>query len=407
MSGHAAPSPVSPDPVLPPGARSLPPAVSAIRVGADPEGKGWRIGVVAKRTWTVRRGRCELAPEQVPLVEEPSYDEVRAVLVHDADVILNRPKADVIVDGHVYPPEGRTPFDFQVQVGRLTRQARAFGARRVAPTLTGAGAPRFSPPERIDEIALGWQSAYGGVDLAAREDIGDPFEEALKDVGGAPDPRFGLFAYPRNPVGRGYLIEPTATAFERCELPLIEDLSCLLTPETLVMGDFVRWPEGPAVAGFGWLSYGYFPRSAVLGSVPLVYDGERIQASAFHEVRLGEIHQAAVRGDRPLAERLGIGVTQSSAIGMRSPEIAPGDPVLLRGLHPREREWAFSLPSEVPRMHIRFAGEKPTAMPPPRIRTVFLQPDEDRLTLVWTAELPVSAPPGPARLEGIEHAVLW
>ena len=38
--------------------------VSAVRVGADPGGKTWRIGVIGKRTWIVERGRCMLAPEQ-------------------------------------------------------------------------------------------------------------------------------------------------------------------------------------------------------------------------------------------------------------------------------------------------------------------------------------------------------
>jgi hypothetical protein len=92
------------------------PSVSAVRVASDPEGKGWRLGVIGKRTWRVLRGRCELAPEQVPLVEEPIYDEQRAVLIHDADVLLNRRKTDVVVQGHVYPSSGRTPFDFGVQV---------------------------------------------------------------------------------------------------------------------------------------------------------------------------------------------------------------------------------------------------------------------------------------------------
>jgi hypothetical protein len=405
MTASAPSPPVGPS--LPPNPRNAVPSVSALRVGADAEGKGWRIGVIGKRTWNVVRGRCVLAPEQTPLVEDPVYDEDRAVLVHDADVLLNRPKADVVVDGHAYPPDGRTPFDVRVQVGELVRQARVFGPRRAAPSQTGVGAPRFSPPGLIDKVPLGWESGYGGVDLAAREDIGDPFEASLAEGGVPPDPRFGLFAYPRNPVGRGYLIEPTPAAFERCELPLVEDISSLLTPDTLVRGDFVRWPEGPAVAGFGWLSYGFFPRSAVLGAIPLVYDGERIAPSAFYEVRLGEIHSAAVRGDRPLAERVGVGVTQAAAIGMRAREIAPGEQVRLRGMHPRDAEWAFLVPGEIPRMHVRFAGEKPTAMPPPRIRTVFLQPDEDRLTLVWTSELTVASPPGLARLEGLEHAVVW
>ena len=382
------------------------PSTSTVRVAGDPDGKGWRVGVIGKRTFTVARGRCELAANQVPLVEEPLYDEGRAVLVHDADVLMNRRQADVVIDGHVYPAGGRTPFDFGVQVGDFLRLARAFGPRRVAPDPAG-GRPRFSAPAPIEKIPLGWESAYGGVDQAARADIGDPFEEPLTRAGVEADARFGLFAYPRNPVGRGYLIEPTPAAFEACELPLIEDPGSMLTPDTLVRRDFVCWPEGPPVAGFGWLSYGYFPRSALLGAPPLVYDGDRIAPAAFHEVRSGDLHAAALQPDRPLAERLGMGVAQAAAIGMRATTVAPGDVVTLQGMHPRETRWSFRLPAEAPRMHLRFAGEKPIELREAAIRTVYLQPDLDRVTLVWVAELVVPAAPGPKRLEGLEHAVLW
>jgi hypothetical protein len=382
------------------------PSVSAVRVAGDPEGKGWRLGVIGKRTWTVSRGQCELSTAQVPLVEEPIYDEKRAVLLHDADVLLNRRKTDVIVGGHVYPPGGRTPFDFGVQVGDFLRLARAFGPRRVARHAV-TGRAQFSSPAIVEKIPLGWESSYGGVDQAARADIGDPFEESLQGAGIEPDPRFGLFAYPRNPVGRGYVIEPTPAGFDACELPLIEDPESLLTPDNLVRNDFVCWPEGPAVAGFGWLSYAFFPRSALLGAPPLVYDGARIPPSGFHEVRRGEIHAAAVRPDRPLAERLGVGVAQAAAIGMRADSVAPGDVVALQGLHPRDLRWSFRVPAESPRMHVRFAGEKPIELPPPLIRTVLIQPDEDRLTLVWTAEIVLPAAPGPTRLQGLEHVVLW
>jgi hypothetical protein len=382
------------------------PAVSAVRVGGDPEGKGWRLGVIGKRTWRVLRGRCELAPEQVPLVEEPLYDEKRAVLIHDADVLLNRRKTDVVVQGHVYPTGGRTPFDFGVQVGSLLRMARAFGPRRVAPH-PATGRPRFSAPASIEKIPLTWESAYGGVDLVMRAEVGDPFEAPIKEAGGEPDPRFGLYAYPRNPVGRGYVIEPSKAAFEACELPLLEDPESFLTPDNLVRGDFVRWPEGPAVAGFGWLSYAFFPRSALLGVKPLVYDGENIPPSGFREVKRGDMHDAAVRSERPMTERLGIAVAQASAIGMRTNAVAPGDVVALHGLHPRELRWTFRVPSEKPSMHIRFSGEKPITLPPPLIRTVLIEPDEDRLTLIWTAELQVPAPPGSKQLDGLQHVVLW
>jgi len=397
-------------PIGPPGARPAglprPPALSAVRVAGDPEGRGWRLGVIGKRTWRVTRGRCELAPAQVPLVEEPLHDDGRAVLLHDADVLLNRRKTDIIVEGHVYPPGGRTPFDFGLQVGEFQRLARAFGPRRAGPDATGTRI-RFSAPEPVEKIPLAWESAYGGVDLAARADIGDPFEAPLAESGVEVDPRFGLFAYPRNPVGRGYLIEPTAAAFEACRLPLIEDPGALLTPDTLVRHDFVRWPEGPDVAGFGWLSYGYFPRSALLGAAPLVYDGDRIKPSAFSEVRSGDLHDAAVRPERPLTERLGVAVAQSAAIGMRATRVLPRDTVALTGLHPREPRWTFALPADSPRMHVRFRGEQPIELPPPAIRTLLIQPDEERLTVVWVSELLLHAAPGPKRLEGLEHAVIW
>lgn len=380
------------------------PAVSAIRIGADPGGR-WRIGVIGKRTWVVDRGRCVLAPEQVPLVTEPLYDQDRAVLLHDADVMLNRQGADIVVEGHAYPPGGRTPFEFGIQIGAHLRLARGFGPRRV--TQGSGGRLRFSDPEPIERIPLDWESAYGGVDLEARADIGDPLEELRAEAGVPPDPRFGLFAYPRNPVGRGYVIEPTSNAFEACQLPLIEDARVPLNPDNLVRGDFVRWPYGPPVAGFGWLSHGYFPRSALLGAPPLVYDGEHIPPGAFHEVATGELPPAFVRPDRPLAERFSVAAAQTAAIGLRAREVRPGDTVIAHGIHRQNARWSFPIPREAPRMAYRFGGDRPVQMPPPRIRTVYLQPDHDRLTLVWTAEMPLDVAPGPKWAATLQHVVLW
>jgi hypothetical protein len=377
--------------------------VSAVRIAGDP--KGWRLGVIGKRTWTIAHGLAELAREQIPLVDTPLYDEERAVLLHDADVLVNRRQVDLIVEGHAYPPGGRQAFDVSVRVGAAMRGARAQGPRRVGRNHTGR--PLFSSPAAVEKIALTWENAYGGVDMAARTDIGDPFEAAQVENGLAADPRFGLFAYPRNPAGRGYVIEPTAAALENCQLPLLESPDWLLTPDNLVRGDFVRWPEGPTVAGFGWLSYDYFPRSALLGVPPLVYDGERIPPAAFHEVRQGDVHDAAVRADRPLVERLGLAVAQSSAIGMRTASVHPNDPVELIGLHPVEASWRFQIPPESPRMYARFAGEEPLEMPEPEIRTVLLQPDDNRFTLVWVAEKLLTFPPSPKRLQGLQHAVFW
>jgi uncharacterized protein DUF2169 len=390
------------DPLQPPVGQ---PAVSAVRVAGDAVGKGWIVGVVGRRTWSIVNGRCVLAPEQNVLVDEPIYDEERAVLVRDADVILNRTRTDVVVDGHVYPPNGRTPFDFGLQVGSFMRLARAFGPRRV--TRGAGGRLRFSPPDAVEKISLGWESAYGGVDLATRAEIGDPMEAELAEAGCPADPRFGLFAYPRNPAGRGYVIEGSAAALDACQLPLIEDARSVLTPDTLIREDFVRWPTGPIVAGFGWLCHAYFPRSATLGAAPLVYDGGHIKPTDFYEVQTDELPEACVLPQKPLKDRLSVSAAQCAAIGMRVGGVRPGDRVDLRGLHPRQPTWAFHIPEETPRMAIRYEGERAIELPRPKIRTVHIEPDADRLTLVWVSELPVAARPGPKRLAGLQHVVIW
>jgi Uncharacterized protein conserved in bacteria (DUF2169) len=92
---------------------------------------------------------------------------------------------------------------------------------------------------------------------------------------------------------------------------------------------------------------------------------------------------------------------------MRAHEAKPGDTVMAHGIHPRGPRWTFAIPSEIPRMAYRFAGDQPVQMPPPHIRTVYLQPDQDRLTLVWVAEMPLSVAPGPKRTAGLQHVVLW
>jgi hypothetical protein len=128
----------------------IPNNLSAVRVGADPAGR-WRIGVFAKRTWTVECGVCELADGQVPLVEEPQVDSESGVLHHDTDVML-RTRADVIVLGHAYSTGGASSFEASVRIGaNLARSTRVNGPRRVE--RDPFGRLRFTPPKSVDKVA--------------------------------------------------------------------------------------------------------------------------------------------------------------------------------------------------------------------------------------------------------------
>ncbi|WP_394844463.1 DUF2169 domain-containing protein [Pendulispora brunnea] len=364
------------------------------------------MGVIAKRTYVVQADRCVPADEQFALVEEPQFTEDSSVLVHDSDLVLNRRRADVIVTGHAYAPNGRaTIFDAHVRLGELDRRLRIFGDRQCR--LDYSGRVQFSPPAVVETVALDWTAGYGGADLVALARHGDPTREITEAAGGAYDPRYGLFAYPRNPAGRGYVTEATSDALEACRLPNLEVPTWLLTPETLCVGTFTRWPAGPPVAGVGWLSYNYFPRTAMLGLPPLVYDDAEFAPSNFLEVRAGIVRSPdVVAPDSTVAQRLDLGAAQGAALGMQLSRIWPGSAVELLHLHPRQPLWRFALAEEMPRIALQMPDE-PVAELTPEIRTVEIHPDRDLVCVVWVAQHRTSLPVGPGKFAKIRHAVSW
>jgi hypothetical protein len=78
---------------------------------------GYVIGVIAKRTYDIRQGRCILAQNQIPLVEEPAMKE-NGLLEHDSDRLLQRRFVDVVIDGCARSQAPRSTFD--VNIGPLS-----------------------------------------------------------------------------------------------------------------------------------------------------------------------------------------------------------------------------------------------------------------------------------------------
>jgi hypothetical protein len=378
------------------------PRVSALNVTDHPD-KGSQVGVIAKRTYLVRGGRCVVADQQVALVEEPQTTQDGAELLHDLDIVLNRRNTDVIILGKAHPLHKARSFEICVRIGGLDRRLLAFGDRRC--WRDQAGRLRFSEPEPVEEFDLGWTSAYGGVDVSALKAHGDPIEAMMKDAGQPYEPKFGLYAYPRNRVGKGYLIEATDEALSACALPNIERRSQRLTPERLAQGKRDRWPHGPIVAGLGWLSYGSFPRMAMLG-MPPPYDPVACPPEGFREVEVGLLKAKSIAPATPLQDRFDLGAAQESAVGMRVAEIKPGASAELQNCHPQHSVWAFELPREVPSLALQLPEQKPVALEP-KIRTVLIQPELNRICIVWVAEHREPTPIGPGKRAQIKHGVKW
>jgi hypothetical protein len=374
-------------------------------VNAAPGPAGdWIVGLVAKRTYQIEYGRFRLSPEQVPLVERPRPGALPAMLDHDTDLIVNRRLTDVIIRGHAHALGRRqTTLEVQLSIDRWVRTTRVFGDRTVE--WNDFGPPRFTPPAEIEKVPLDWAFAYGGVDETARKKYGDPVEEAARKAGAPYLPAFGMFAYPRNPMGRGYVTEPSKESMDGLPLPNLELPENLLTPATLAIGDFRYWPRAPYPAGFNWLPYAFFPRSIQAGFLIRPYHGDQIAPRQFPEVKLtaltdGEIEQAARPGHGS------IGFVQGAPVTMRLPEVPTGATIGLTNAHPDTPAWRFRFDANPPRMYLRAAGAKAVELVP-HVRTLMLLPDENRLCVLWVGEHHRQPPPGPAELAKTEHAVVW
>jgi len=76
------------------------------------------------------------------------------------------------------------------------------------------------------------------------------------------------YLYPRNPCGRGYLVEATPEGFAGLRLPQLEDPGDPLTAARLADSSIARWQRLPLPWSTGWVNYSWYPRIAFLGVVP-------------------------------------------------------------------------------------------------------------------------------------------
>lgn len=377
--------------------------VSAVLTAVDPQAQ-WILGVVAKRTYGVANGQLTEASAQIGLFEQPVLAEDQLTFEHDTDLMLRKREVDVVITGHAYPHENDRRSTVEIRVGAFRRTLQVTGDRRIE--LDSQGRARFSPPERFERVSLGWERAYGGHDAAALETYGDPTERLRREAGIDDGPAFGLYAYPRNPAGRGYLVELTERAIELCRLPNLEDPARLLTPERVVYGNSLGWPGGPPPASTAWLPYSFFPRMTLLGFPAPPFDAEAYPIERFDEVRTGLIPERSLADDTHVATLHDLRAAQSSAPGMRMEAIAPGTPVTITHAHPQHASWSFALPRQPPKMMLRLANEAPREVRP-AIRTLLIEPDEDRVCLVWVGEAAIDRPLMPEALAAVQHAVIW
>jgi hypothetical protein len=172
---------------------------------------------------------------QLPIHMEPVFHgEVGASsLKYESDAVLPKLTTDVVLLGHAHAPAPRTTqVEVSLRVGALSRQVLVLGDR-VWDTFMGSAS--MSHPLPFEQMPLTYERAYGGWDR------GDPERPV---------------AEPRNPVGTGFIAQPSRTRCDGIRLPNLED------PHHRI-----RHPrDRPAPAGLGFIAPHWQPRLQLAGT---------------------------------------------------------------------------------------------------------------------------------------------
>lgn len=360
-------------------------------VGLEPAPQSipdFAFGLV-KYTYMVDNGRTVLS-EPEPLLHDVWGSLSGAIpleprLPAGSDFWFQKAATDVVVRGSAYSPGG-APIEraiASVSIGPLEKELAVFGHREVS--WRRDGTPVFSSPEPVDSVPLLYQLAYGGLD--ARVSIGDDERAAYNAQvrAGLAYDHPGL--YPRNPVGKGYLVYPGPV--DRLELPNLEDPGDLLTPERLVSGGPELWYKQPLPWCFEWCVASVFPRCRFLGTEPWfpAPDGPDLP-----EVSRGFFPSGVPGRTRGSPDVLGY--LQEASLGMSVSQPLAGLPVCVRGMNPEHSVITFTVP---PPPRVAFEVDSRREAVAARATNLVIYPSEKRLTVTYaavTSALPRGFVPG-------------
>ncbi len=245
------------------------PDKTAVFLARDPEGKQ-AITALVKHTYVLGpRGTLDPAPDPMDFVDEDEVvakgDEPGSFPVAETEMVPFKLRTDFVVTGDIVTLDERPLRSLLagVRVGPYGKGIQVFGERmiEVRPDNTIA----FTDPEPFTTFPLSYARAYGGVDPSVpRNEDPKTAAEWIEYLSLLSHPG----VYPRNPVGRAYVVNPHVWLLNQRPLPNFEDPNDLLTPERILVRDPRAWWRQPMPAGTGWFGRGWYPRGTMAGLLP-------------------------------------------------------------------------------------------------------------------------------------------
>lgn len=275
-----------------------------------------------------------LLEEQEPVLPADQYcaDPTASSLRYPGEVHLPQPGSVVGLVGQAWVPEGRRRacIDVLVQVGDLRKQIRVFGNRRWQ-----GGSP--SDPEPFSSMPLIHENAFGGS------------HHFHPEMPPGPD---SLVVFEANPVGKGFVGKRRGERLQGLELPNLEDPSRPIN----------SLRDQPPPASPGYVAPHWAPRRRFAGT----YD------SAWQQQRA----PLWPRDFDPRFFQAGV-----PALTMEQSFLQGGEPIRLQNVHPSRPRIDSRVPADQPSARAWLKG---AARPLPlRLESLRLEPDLDRMVLVW------------------------
>jgi hypothetical protein len=334
---------------------------------------------LAKFTYALGGDRLHRA-EAEPLLHDLRDPELDPRLPADTDFWAVKRATDVVVRGSAFAPGGRpTPrMRVSARIGAHEKQVEVFGDRPVQ--WTGEGRIRFGEPVPFDAMPMTWENAYGGIDWRVPTPDPERPEVAARLMTDHP----GM--YPRNPFGKGYLVE--GGEVDEMLLPNLEDPGDLLTPGRLVTGDPRMWWNQPLPCCLDWTHPATFPRYCWMGQrVDAWFPGPQDERMPEVRRRLLPPGYRDVLAARSLDDGPHPSFKQGGSAGFVLPALEGGEPVQIVGMHPERRQVTFRLPERRPLLALAIDGEVST--PQVHLHHVVIRPDEERVNLVFRVSAPM------------------
>jgi hypothetical protein len=255
-------------------------------------------------------------------------------------------------------------MEVSVSIGNVMKKILVVGNRTCSYSRLG---PLFSEPEPFTEMEIRWENAYGGVDV----------------VSFGPD---GPMPYPRNMIGKGFVVKNIKEAVDGLELPNLEDPQKPLTAETIIVDKMEQWQKQPMPQGFGWYSKICYPRCSFAGVLPAYMNMQ----DELQEAMIGAVPKDQVEQFKKMKlPMLDFKFFNGAPPGMALPYLKGDETVTLTNLDPRGKV-EVKLPGVTPKIGIDL-GEG-IKQPEVVLQTVCILKEENQMYLVWRGAIEYAGP---------------